>query len=598
MSYYNSYIECQNAWRLLGLSETQHDELINFDKGWNPEFIQGDLSYHSSIFNTTYRRASWGTTYSPMINVTKDDIDRMVNDASAYMEYDFVNNTAIRFRITAPDNASRLKFQWWLVDLVGGYTIGSSTTLICTRGEVGSASFHRQFYVMPYFSKMIDTVNDPGWDFKDFGLAFCDDECLAYLITQSPVEGVRIDDGLYIWGPNLEFYGFYEIIQIASENSWNNIPDWFWDGNQADVSVDYPGEDDEDDYGGYGDGEEWDDEVPFADIPTISALGTELVNIYTPDVSEIQAFNTWLWTSSYEQNVKKLQASPMDNIITFGFIPLSVTSVTDTIKIGGIDTAISSKAASTQYITVDCGTVHVGKYYDSFLDYDSEYQIYLPFIGYKPLRADDITGADINVQYLVDILTGTCYAQVEIEKYDELQDKTLSNVIYSYVGNCFIELPISGANYARMKQGQMSSIVHGATSLMGNVFKGAGTGMAAGGAAGALAGGLLGAATSIPSLIDAKQNYDIQRPDYEHGGGLSGNAIFCYKKPFIIRTKMIRKVPDHYKALKGIPSSRFKYLKDLQGFTKINAVVVDTLSGLTSQEKSEIVQLLQEGVII
>ena len=144
----------------------------------------------------------------------------------------------------------------------------------------------------------------------------------------------------------------------------------------------------------------------------------------------------------------------------------------------------------------------------------------------------------------------------------------------------------------------MSSIVHGATSLMGNVFKGAGTGMAAGGPAGALAGGLLGAATSIPSLIDAKQNYDLQRPDYEHGGGLSGNAIFCYKKPFIIRTKMIRKVPDHYKSLKGIPSSRFKYLKDLQGFTKVNAVVVDTLSGLTSQEKSEIVQLLQEGVII
>lgn len=600
MSYYNSYIETQNAWRLLGLSEIQHDEILNIDKGWNPENLQSDLSYHSNIFGTTYKKASWGSQYSPMMHISGDDIAEMSDDATSYREFDFINNTAVRFRITAPDNATRLTFEWLLVNLVNGTTTAtSSKTLICTRGEVPrSSSWHKQFYVIPYFSRMIDTIGDPGWDFKEFGLVFCDDEALAYLINNSPVKDVRIDDGLYLWGPNQELYGFYELVQVVNENNWTDIPDWFWDGNQADVSVDYPGEDDEDDYGGYGDGEEWDDEVPFADIPTISALGTELVNIYTPDISEIQAFNTWLWNSGYDQNVKKLQASPMDNIIAFGFIPLSVTSVTDTIKIGGIDTAISSKAASTQYITVDCGTVYVGKYYDSFLDYDSEYQIYLPFIGYKPLRADDITGADINVQYLVDILTGTCYAQVQISKYDELQDKTLDNVMYSYVGNCFIELPISGANYARMKQGQMASVVHGATSLMGNVFKGAGTGMAAGGAAGALAGGLLGAATSIPSLIDAKQNYDLQRPDYDHGGGLSGNAIFCYKKPFIIRTKMIRKVPDHYKALKGIPSSRFKYLKDLQGFTKVNAVVVDTLSGLTSQEKTEIVQLLQEGVII
>lgn len=540
-------------------------------------------------------RSVWSPNYSPMIQVTLEMIDDSTQNGTVH-SFCFKNNTAIQWKVTGtPGN--RLNLDYWIYNFVTNVSdMAVSYTLKCTYEDFISAN--DEFYILPYVSNIVDSHNTPGWSSKDVGIAFTQAKALTYLITSSPIRGARIDDGEFQYQLDPPKYYYYEYSNLFNENNWSNVPDWFWDGNEASVSIDYPGEDDEDDYGGYGDGEEWDDEVPFADIPTISALGTELVNIYTPDVTEIQAFNNWLWNSGYDQNVKKLQASPMDNIIAFGFIPLAVTSVTDTIKIGGIDTAISSKAASTQYITVDCGTVYVGKYYDSFLDYDSEYQIYLPFIGYKPLRADDITGADINVQYLVDILTGTCYAQVQISKYDELQDKTLDNVMYSYVGNCFIELPISGANYARMKQGQMASIVHGATSLMGNVFKGAGTGMAAGGAAGALAGGLLGAATSIPSLIDAKQNYDLQRPDYEHGGGLSGNAIFCYKKPFIIRTKMIRKVPDHYKALKGIPSSRFKYLKDLQGFTKINAVVVDTLSGLTSQEKSEIVQLLQEGVII
>ena len=611
MAIYNSYIECENAWRLLGLNDVQSNEIFDISKGWNPQQVFGDLSYHSNVFGTTYKRASWYRGFSPRIYVSTEDIDDMTNN-NTYREFVFKNQTAIRFQITGV-YGSGLDLTWWLINLIDNSILGpSASTLATTYFDVYEAEnsgvypseeyedpVHDKFYVTPYFSEMIDTVNDPGWHARDCGLTWTSDLSNAMLIAKTPVEGVRIDDDVYDFSPGWGTFTYkYEMVNIFGEGNWNSIPDWFWDGNEASVSVDYPGEDDEDDYGGYGDGEEWDDEVPFADIPTISALGTELVNIYTPDLAEIQAFNTWLWNSGYETSVKKLQASPMENIIAFGFIPLSVTSVAETIKIGGIDTAIASKAASKQYISVDCETVHVGKYYDSFLDYDSEYQIYLPFIGYRPLRADDITGADINVQYLVDILTGTCYAQVQISKYDELQDKTLDNVIYSYVGNCFIELPISAANYARMKQGQMASVVHGATSLMGNVFKGSTAGMTAGGPAGAVAGGLLGAATSIPSLMEAKQNYDLQRPEYDHGGGLSGNAIFCYKKPFIIRTKMIRKVPDHYKALKGVPSSRFKYLKDLKGFTKINAVVVDTLTNLTAQEKSEIVSLLQEGVII
>ena len=594
MSYYNSFIETYNAYRLLGLSDEQTDTIINIDLGWNPQRLDCDLSYEDYILGYTFSRSSWAGEYSPMIEITKDMIDDMTAN-NTFHQFIFKNNTAICFRITGtPGN--RLSLEQWIYNYVTQTTdMSSSTTLVCTYEAFIQAD--DEWYVLPYVSDMVDTKNDPGWNHKDVGIAFTQAKGLAYLITSSPLRGSRIDDSAFPYQLNPTKYYYYEYSNLFNKNNWASVPDWFWDGNEASVSVDYPGEDDEDDYGGYGDGEEWDDEVPFADIPTISALGTELVNIYTPDVSELQAFNSWLWSSGYDSNVKKLQASPMENIIAFGFIPLAVTSVAETIKIGGIDTAIASKAASTQYITVDCGTVHVGKYYDSFLDYDSEYQIYLPFIGYRPLRADDITGADINVQYLVDILTGTCYAQVQISKYDELQDKTLDNVMYSYVGNCFIELPISAANYARMKQGQMASVVHGATSIASNIFKGASAG-AAGGPAGAIGGAIAGTAMSLPDIMTAKQNYDLQRPEYDHGGGLSGNAIFCYKKPFIIRTKMIRKVPDHYKALKGVPSSRFKYLKDLKGFTKINAVVVDTLTNLTAQEKNEIVSLLQEGVII
>ena len=595
MSYYNSFIETYNAYRLLGLSEEQTDTVINIDEGWNPQYLDCDLSYKDYILGYTFAKSSWAAKYSPMIQVTKDMIDEMSADVSIYHQFVFKNNTAIQFRITGtPGNRLNMEFQ--LYDYVSNVSaMGSSYTLITTYDEVAAET--DEWYVTPYVSHMVDSQNDPGWEDRDVGLAWFQAKANAMLITNSPVEGARIDDGAFPYQLDPVRYYYYEYANIFGENNWANVPDWFWSGNDASVSVDYPGEDDDDPEGGYGDGEEWDDEVPPPEAPTISALGTELINIYVPDLTELQNFNQWLWTSNYDQNVKKLQASPMDNLVAFGFIPHTVTGVVENIHIGGMDSGVASKAAATQYITIDCGSVDIGKYYDSFLDYDFEYQIFLPFIGFKPLRADDITGASIQVQYLVDILTGTCNASIIITKYDEFLKQTLSNTTYSYSGNCFTELPISGANYARMKQGQMASIVHGATSIASNIFKGASMG-ASGGAAGAIGGAIAGAALSLPDLMSAKQSYDLQRPEYERGGGLSGNGIFTMKKPFVIRTRMIRKVPTNYKQLKGIPCMRYFLMSDLQGFTKINAVKTGELEHATTEERAEIIRLLQEGVII
>lgn len=594
MSYYNSFIETYNAYRLLGLSEEQTDDVINIKEGWNPQFLDCDLSYEDYILGYTFSKSSWAAKYSPMIQITKEMIDEMSADASVYHQFVFKNNTAIQFRIVGtPGN--RLDLEWRLYDFVSNATFGSSSTLITTYDAVAAGT--DEWYVTPYVSDMVNSKLNPGWENRDVGIAWFQAKANAMLITNSPVKGARIDDGAFPYRLEPVDYYYYEYVVIFGESNWANVPDWFWSGNDASVSVDYPGEDDDDPEGGYGDGEEWDDEVPPPEAPTISALGTELINIYVPDLSEIQAFSQWLWTSNYDQNVKKLQASPMDNLVAFGFIPHTVTGVAENIHIGGMDSGVASKAAATQYITIDCGSVDIGKYYDSFLDYDFEFQIFLPFIGFKPLRADDITGASIQVQYMVDILTGTCNASIIITKYDEFLKQTLTNTTYSYSGNCFTELPISGANYARMKQGQMASIVHGATSIASNIFKGASAG-AAGGAAGAVGGAIAGAALSLPDLMSAKQSYDLQRPEYERGGGLSGNGIFTMKKPFVIRTRMIRRVPTNYKELKGIPCERYFLMSDLSGFTKVNAVKTGELTNATTEERAEIVRLLQEGVFI
>lgn len=597
MAIYNSYIECENAWRTLGLNSEQSNEIFDISKGWNPQQVFGDLSYHSNIFGTTYKRASWYRNFSPRIYISIEDIDDMTNN-NTYREFVFKNQTAIRFRVTG-SMGSRLDFNWLIINLVDNSVAGQSArSLVTTYYDVYEAEnsgvypseeyenpVKDKFYVTPYFSEMIDTFNDPGWTARTCGLAWTSDLSNAILMTNTPVQGVRIDDNIYDFSPGWGTFTYkYELIYFFGDSGWSNIPDWFWSENEATVNVEYPEEEEDGDEGGYPTDDFGSDIIPIPDFPTVSALGSELVNVYTPSLSDVQNFSSWLWTSTYETNVKKLQASPMENLITFGFVPNGadnnpINSVADTIHIGGIDSTIASNSATTQYIEIDCGHIDVGEVHGSYLDYDTEFQIYLPYIGYKPLSVDDVLPYGIDVKYHMDILTGIVQAYITGYVKDRTDNTYKLSLLYSYVGNCFTELPISAANYTRMKQGQMNAIVNTVSNFGSSVLK----------------GDVFGAATS---LIHGKQQYDIQRPEFEHGGSLAGNVLFTFRKPYVIRSCYNYVPVEHYKSYKGIPCVTYHTLKKLKGFTQIDTVVTDTLTHCTKSEKESIVNLLKEGVIL
>lgn len=610
MAIYNSYIECENAWRTLGLNDEQANEIFDASKGWNPQQVFGDLSYHSNIFGTTYKKASWYRNFSPRIYVSIEDIDDMTNN-NTYREFVFQNQTAIRFQITGV-YGGRLNMTWWLVNLIDNSGYGpSSYSLITTYYDVYEAEnsgvypseeyenpVKDKFYVTPYFSEMIDTVDDPGWHSRNCGLSWTSDLANAMLMTETPIEGVRIDDGSYDFTPDWGTYTYkYEIVNIFNDNNWSSVPDWFWTDNEAKVNVEYLEDEEDGDEGGYPTDDFGSDIIPIPDFPTVSALGTEFVNIYLPSLQNIKDFNTWLWNSTYDVDVKKNQASPMENVITFGFIPNgddagnTITTVANNIAIGGIDTQVASTSAATQYHEIDCGHIDVGEVHGSYLDYDSEFQIYLPYIGYKPLKSDDVLPYGVDVMYHLDILTGTVQAYITGYVKDRTDGRYKLSLLYSYVGNCFTEIPINGANYARMKQAQMNAITGTISSFGTNVVKGA----MVGGVAGAIAGGAVG----IGDIASGKQQYDLARPDFEHGGSLAGNTLFTYRKPYIIRTAYRFIKVSQYKNLKGVPSATYHKLKDLKGYTLVDAIVTDGLTHCTNEEQMEIARLLkEEGVYV
>lgn len=68
-------------------------------------------------------------------------------------------------------------------------------------------------------------------------------------------------------------------------------------------------------------------------------------------------------------------------------------------------------------IVVDCGSVEITEQYQSLLDYSpfSRLTIYLPFIGFQELDDKLVVGHTLKVQYVVDILSGRCLAQLYVD---------------------------------------------------------------------------------------------------------------------------------------------------------------------------------------
>ena len=68
-------------------------------------------------------------------------------------------------------------------------------------------------------------------------------------------------------------------------------------------------------------------------------------------------------------------------------------------------------------IVVDCGSVKIPEQYHSLLDYSpfSRLTIYLPFIGFQELDDKLVVGHTLKVQYIVDVLSGRCLAQLYVD---------------------------------------------------------------------------------------------------------------------------------------------------------------------------------------
>lgn len=308
--------------------------------------------------------------------------------------------------------------------------------------------------------------------------------------------------------------------------------------------------------------------TPNIVLPTGSA--NALYSIYNPSQAEVNSFGSWLWSSNFVDQLKKIFNDPMQAIIGLHKVfATPFTSGTGTIKVGYLDSEVSSKLVSNQYTSIDCGTIDLYEYFGNVLDYtETEIYIYLPFVGIVPLNVYDVMRSSINVKYKVDVLTGACLCSVNVNR------DLSGGQLYTYSGNCAVQYPLSSGSY----MGIVASALGVAGSVVGTIASG-----------GAMLPLALGVGAS--ALTSAKTRV-------EHSGSISGNAgAMGIKKPYIIIKRPQTAYANDFNYYNGIAQNEKVSLSTLSGFTKIKYVNLEGIQA-TSKEMEMIENELLKGVLI
>lgn len=332
-------------------------------------------------------------------------------------------------------------------------------------------------------------------------------------------------------------------------------------------------------------------EIPFSGFPNIQAIDLGFNTIYHPSDADVRAISRWLWSDDFTDNIKMNFISPFENILSLSFLPIPSNLIEEELSnfiVGNTRSNIQTYKVTNEYVTVDCGILDVNEYWGNFLDYDSSIMIWLPFIGYRSLKPDDMLNGNLHVRYKIDLLTGVSVCEIGAEKaYPELHIESVFHVLYSYPCNVYYNIAISGANYMSMYNQQLNASVSGINNVVGSIGKIA-------------SGNIIDGVTSLlTGQALAKREYDTAKPEYGRGGNSGGNSgIYSIMTPYLIRSVPIGRAPRDYNELQGSPSEITYTLSELTGYTEIEKVITDTLIHCTAEEKTSILSMLSSGVYL
>lgn len=329
----------------------------------------------------------------------------------------------------------------------------------------------------------------------------------------------------------------------------------------------------------------------------IDACNSGFVTLYNPTKQSVIDFNNYLFTDitdSISQQLKRLISDPLEYVIFVAmchFVPTE-SIAQHNIVFAGIDSGISAPIISPQFKTLDCGTIKIPNHNFNASDYSpmSKAYIYLPYVGFRELKIDEIRGATLALNYKIDLMTGSFVATLQAIRGlrgfwtgSQSKDYELQTIILVAEGNCYEMLPLSATDYRNFYQGLMGVIGGGMSVASGNV-----------------AGGFASMGTSVASM----------KPSVNRSGNPTGNyGYFGNQTAFVVVEFPFGANPDEMGQYEGFPSNMYLNIGSLATRNKANAekgsyveIEPDTIwmndIPCFDDEMNEIKDLLNKGVFV
>ena len=395
----------------------------------------------------------------------------------------------------------------------------------------------------------------------------------GYIVYNSTYVGSNYDirgEGEYISGECPEWY---TVTKSYTQNDVTNF-----EKNVEHDTIEHEPDSGTQDRGGGNDGTgtgkpPTGDNISLPDIPSKNIVGTGLLHAYVLSNEQISAFSEWLWQDNIMDYLSKLfSTNPLDSIISTTLMPYTpTTSGTSAIKLGSqvCGTVTNALQVTSQFQKFDFTysglSAHI---WGNALDYSQGTTIYLyvPFVGLVPLDTNKAVFTKLTLRYIIDNITGQGVVSLLSEKNNANFDTGRNSIVLdSWSFNCKSTIALTRQDMSSI----ISSAMSGITSLM--------------------SGNVLGVAASVMNA----------RPNSERNGTFNTSSAYMgMRRPYIVYSFSNAVIPSGGYGYIGRPQYSVKKISTCSGFIKCKSPNITFTNTPTENEKTEIYNMLEQGVIV
>lgn len=329
--------------------------------------------------------------------------------------------------------------------------------------------------------------------------------------------------------------------------------------------------------GGYGIGSMPTDNISIPDLPSVDLSNTG-ATLYSLTPLQMKQFRSWLWTTDWVENLKKIRTDPMQNIIGISIVDVPIASgLNGLIYVGNVASTVETNVISNSFVELDCGTITLDEYYGSFADYEPfiATTLYLPKVGFVQIPADVCVNNTIKVVYHIELSSGEglCYVQLTSKR---------DGFVYiwnTYTCHVTSNIVLSAQDHSQQLVALGNAIIN--------------TGISASNAVVNPASAAQGLTSTLSSCIDVATT---KNPTITKGNVGNMSAVMCYKKPYLLINRTNLTKPSSFQENNGYLINYTSTIGGHTGFLQTRNYHCSF--NAPYNHRAEIERLMDGGVII